>query len=112
MPIKLFSVKKTGLKLAAGGLFLCLLFVSGFLFTQMTSWFDDARLDGHLEAACANLRRLTSEPLETCEEELSAKHAGLGGYYGRKLQCLAALESIESYPDCKDFNELKAYPES
>ena len=112
MPIKLFSFKRTAAKLLAGGAFLVVLFVSGFLFTRMTSWATDSRLEDHLEAACANLRRLSSEPLETCEADLEAERPGLGGYYGRKLQCLAALESLESYPDCKDFNKLNAYPES
>ena len=112
MPIKLFSFKRTAMKLAAGGLFLVVLFASGWLFTRVSAVAQDAQLDDHLEAACANLRELSGEPLESCESELEAERPGLGGYYGRKLQCLAALESLEAYPDCKDFEKLKAYPES
>lgn len=112
MPIKLFSFKRTAMKLAAGGLFLVVLFVSGWLFSRLSGAVQGVELDGHLDAACANLRKLSGEPLETCEEELKAERPGLGGYYGRKLQCLAGLESLENYPDCKDFNKLNAYPES
>lgn len=103
--------KRTAAKLLGGALFLVVLFGISIGYRAIAASAGEAERERLLEDACSHLRELTSKELASCEADLQKEQKALGGFYPRKLRCLAALPSVENYKQCSNLEHLKSFPE-
>jgi len=107
--VKLFSARKTVLKILVGGFVVLVFLGTGVVFSKVAGAQESAARAGRIDAACANMRRLSRKPLATCEKELESEASFLGKLGPKKFQCLAEMKTLDDYPPCKDFEYLKTH---